>query len=646
MAEDNDGELLAQWHRLHAEQIELRNRIEETLDPDERAALVAQLDTNQEQSLEIERGLGGPGPSPAGPPRPAGSEQAGGWFAGDATTTGNVGVPPPAHREGSNVDELLSSLGVDTAGVEAKQAAAAQSDQSLKLAVSLPSVLAAGAAGMAMLIAIGALLWLLATNGDDETATDAGNQIAAQDVQQSSSQSDTAAPQATTPETTPSSAPGFQEAVPPSSDRDAALQSEVDRITASTPLIFPRGSSGLDELQLRILNNVASAVLAYPDLPVTVVGYTDADGDEETNRQLSLARAGAVQNYLVSQGVPDDRLTVDARGEESASGSDTLAGLERRVEFEIGKSANAPVAPNADPLRIAVVAPSGRDDLAFTQSMVDAVNVIAAERGNVEVEITDNTFVPDEAAAAIRGYAGQEYDLIIAHGVEFGGALLDIVREHPNVTFAWGTAIETFGLPNLYAYDAAAEEGGYVMGAMSTMLSSTKTVGVVGPIEVGDAARYVNGFAAGARDQEPQTNVLVEYTGSFADITLAAEFAQTHVSSGADVLTGSAEMVVGAVSVANENGVLWFGTQARQDSLAPEIVVASQVYHWEVVLRPIVTDIDAGTKNGRAHIAHLSNGGLVIEYNPEFDLPAAVRQRADQLTGEISSGALTVPVAG
>ncbi|MDH3681455.1 MAG: BMP family ABC transporter substrate-binding protein, partial [Acidimicrobiia bacterium] len=321
-----------------------------------------------------------------------------------------------------------------------------------------------------------------------------------------------------------------------------------------------------------------------------------------------------------------------------ASGSDDLAGLERRVEFEVDSAAGAPVPDSRETLRIALVAPSASNDLAFTQSMVDAINVIAAERGNVEVDITDNTFVPAEAADAIRSYAAADYDLIIAHGVEFGNELRAIVTDNPGVTFGWGTASDTFGLPNLYAYDAAAEEGGYVMGAMSAMLSTSDVIGVVGPIQVADAERYIDGFDAGVRAQAPSSKVLIEYTGSFADITLAAEVAERHVGAGADVMTGTAEMVVGAVSVASEHDVLWFGTQASQAPMAPNIVVASQVYHWEVALRPIVADIDAGTREGRSYLAQLSNGGLVIELNPDYQLPVDVRQRANDITADIISG--------
>ncbi|HDH02970.1 MAG TPA: BMP family ABC transporter substrate-binding protein, partial [Actinobacteria bacterium] len=284
---------------------------------------------------------------------------------------------------------------------------------------------------------------------------------------------------------------------------------------------------------------------------------------------------------------------------------------------------------SAESFRIAIVAPSASNDLAFTQSIVDGVEAIRGERGNVQVAITDGTFNVDDAAAALRGYAEDGFDLVIAHGSQYGGSLQEIAPDFPDIAFAWGTAADTFGLSNVFAYEAASDEGGYVMGVMAAALSETDVVGVVGPIEVGDAKLYVDGFAAGVVAEEPATTVNINYTGSFSDVALASEAAQAHASASADVLTGTAQMVVGAVGVADELGMLWFGTQANQTSLAPEIVVASQVYRWEVILREILTNIDAGTLGGEAFVIDFDNGGLVIEYNDGYDLPADVRQKAD-----------------
>ncbi len=306
-------------------------------------------------------------------------------------------------------------------------------------------------------------------------------------------------------------------------------------------------------------------------------------------------------------------------------------------------AADAPDTPEAmepmEPLRIAIVAPSASNDLAFTQSIVDAVNVIVAEHPGTEVAITDGTFIVDDAAAAIRGYAQDGYDLVIAHGSQYGGPLEEIAADFPDTAFAWGTSSDTFGLSNVSAYTAASDQGGYVMGVIAAGLSNSGVIGVVGPIEVGDAKLYVDGFHNGAVASGDVT-VNINYIGSFSDVALASEAAQAHVASGADVLTGSAQMVVGAVGVAQANGALWFGTQANQTDLAPSQVVASQVYKWEVVLRQILADHSAGTLGGKSYEIDLANGGLVIEYNDGFSLPADLRAAADNAAAGIISGAV------
>jgi len=73
-------------------------------------------------------------------------------------------------------------------------------------------------------------------------------------------------------------------------------------------------------------------------------------------------------------------------------------------------------------LRVAIVAPSASNDLAFTQSIVDGIKAIQKDR-KIELAITDGTFIVEDAASAIRDYAKQGYDLVLAHGSQYGGSL-------------------------------------------------------------------------------------------------------------------------------------------------------------------------------------------------------------------------------
>jgi basic membrane protein A len=289
--------------------------------------------------------------------------------------------------------------------------------------------------------------------------------------------------------------------------------------------------------------------------------------------------------------------------------------------------------------------PSAINDLAFSQSMYDALVAIQEEMGGpekMELVYSEGMFVVDDAAAAIRDYAAQGYDLVIAHGSQYGSSLQEIAPDFPETAFAWGTTVDTFDLPNVFAYEARSEQGGYVNGVLAASLSESGVLGVVGPIETGDAKLYIDGFKMGAEATKPDVTVNVNYIGSFSDVALAAEAANTHIAAGADVLTGTAQMVVGAIGVAEENGALWFGTQASQTSLAPSIVVANQVYHWDVILKEMVTMIADGTYGGQSFSLTLENGGLEIEYNEDFALPDDAKTLAEEAIQGIMDGSITI----
>ncbi|UCC88429.1 MAG: BMP family protein [Anaerolineales bacterium] len=305
-------------------------------------------------------------------------------------------------------------------------------------------------------------------------------------------------------------------------------------------------------------------------------------------------------------------------------------------------------AAEGEVFRVAVIMPSAINDLAFSQSMYDALVAIQEEMGGadkMELVYSESMFVVDDAAAAIRDYASQGYDLVIAHGSQYGSSLREIAPDFPQTSFAHGTTVDTFtedGISNVFAYEAASDQGGYVNGVMAGKLTKSNVVGVVGPIETGDAKLYVDGFVAGVKASNPDAEVNVNYIGSFSDVALAAEAANTHIAAGADVLAGTAQMVVGAIGVAEEKGALWFGTQASQTSLAPDIVVANQVYDWTVVLREMISLIAEGTYGGQAYAITLENGGLLMEYNPDFDLPADVRSLADETVQGIIDASISI----
>jgi basic membrane lipoprotein Med (substrate-binding protein (PBP1-ABC) superfamily) len=310
-------------------------------------------------------------------------------------------------------------------------------------------------------------------------------------------------------------------------------------------------------------------------------------------------------------------------------------------------SGSESAAPSAAKLfRVALLMPSSTTDLAFSQSMYQALVAMQSNAGgeaNFEIKFTENMFSVPDAQAAIRDYASQGFDLVVAHGSQYGAGVEEIAKDFPAVSFAWGTDVNTFGLPNVYAYTAAAEQGGFVNGVLAATLSKSRTIGVTGPVEVGDAKTYISGFSQGVAAIDPTITISKTWTGSFSDVAAMTEAAKAHITAGADVLTGSSQSVVGSIGAAKEAGnVLWFGTQADQASLATDLVVASQVYDWTVILDDMIPKIQSGTLGGETYTLELSNGGLKIAFNPGYTLAAEAKAAAEKAIADITSGAVIV----
>ncbi len=101
---------------------------------------------------------------------------------------------------------------------------------------------------------------------------------------------------------------------------------------------FLTNSAELTPASHAALDQVAAVLKRHPALRVEVAGYTDSTGSAERNRALSQARAEAVRDYLVRQGIDPARLTARGYGPASPIADNaTAAGRQRnrRVELHV-----------------------------------------------------------------------------------------------------------------------------------------------------------------------------------------------------------------------------------------------------------------------------------------------------------------------
>jgi outer membrane protein OmpA-like peptidoglycan-associated protein len=111
-------------------------------------------------------------------------------------------------------------------------------------------------------------------------------------------------------------------------------------VTLSSGVFFDTGKSALKKGAQATLKRIADQLKGDSGVKVTVEGHTDNTGSAEKNQALSEKRAEAVRDYLVSAGVPAERVTAVGKGEtQPIATNKTAAGRQqnRRVELVIAQ---------------------------------------------------------------------------------------------------------------------------------------------------------------------------------------------------------------------------------------------------------------------------------------------------------------------
>jgi outer membrane protein OmpA-like peptidoglycan-associated protein len=103
-------------------------------------------------------------------------------------------------------------------------------------------------------------------------------------------------------------------------------------------ILFDTGKSTFKKETDPVLKAMTAIFKEYPKASFTIEGHTDSVGSEKSNQLLSERRANAVKDYLVANGISDDRLSAVGYGEaQPIDDNKTRAGRanNRRVEVKL-----------------------------------------------------------------------------------------------------------------------------------------------------------------------------------------------------------------------------------------------------------------------------------------------------------------------
>jgi basic membrane protein A len=267
-----------------------------------------------------------------------------------------------------------------------------------------------------------------------------------------------------------------------------------------------------------------------------------------------------------------------------------------------------------------------------------------------KVDLKENVPIP-KIEETLREHAKDGYDLIIAHGFEWGKPAVKVGKEYPETKFAIFTGlVNSSNVASIYPMQ---QEATYVLGALAAAMSKTGTIGFVGGERYPNLINIYEGYRQGAHDINPTVKVLVTYLDDWDNPTKGKRAAISQIDRGADLLLHVADTSGhGVIEAAKERGIYAFGAISDQNKLAPETILTSFVLDAEKAFDQVVRLVQTGNFIGQIFKPGLelekgSPGDGIVYIAPYHSLgytvPENVKLRLEQLKGDIVNGKIKVP---
>ena len=210
--------------------------------------------------------------------------------------------------------------------------------------------------------------------------------------------------------------------------------------------------------------------------------------------------------------------------------------------------------------------------------------------------------------------------------------------------------------PNVASIVYKQNEGSYLAGVLAglvttnkdkfPMATGSKTVGLVGGMDIPVINDFVVGFKKGVEVVDPSVQVKVSYVGNFTDSNKGYDQAKLMYDQGADVVFqvagGAGIGVLKAAAAAKRYAI---GVDSNQNAIQPGYVLASMLKNIGESLVLAVNDSAAGKlKYGETTQYGIANKGVGLDFGNNKDIvPADIRKKVEDFSGQVAQGKIEVP---
>ena len=306
-------------------------------------------------------------------------------------------------------------------------------------------------------------------------------------------------------------------------------------------------------------------------------------------------------------------------------------------------------ADSAKELTIALLTDALFSDAGWGAFGYNAVQALNSKYGH-EVDFKDDVPIPD-IETTLRDYAAGGYDMIIAQGFEWGDPAIKVGKDYPNTKFVVFTGLANS--TNVASIFPRQQEGAYLLGALTAMMSKTGVIGFIGGERYPSLINVYEGYKQGAKAIDNNIEVLDTYLNDWDSPEKGNEAAMSQINKGADLLLHVADTSGhGVIQAAKEKGVYAFGAVSDQNILAPNTVLSSFVLDVVKAFDQADRMVQVGNFTGQIFTLGLEAGknasGEGIVYIAPFHslenkVPDDIKAKFEQLEQDVLKGKIVVP---
>jgi basic membrane protein A len=320
-----------------------------------------------------------------------------------------------------------------------------------------------------------------------------------------------------------------------------------------------------------------------------------------------------------------------------------------------------------EPLKIVHFVNGVLGDKSFFDSAQRGVDRAVAELGveakTIEAGLDETTW----EAALIDTIENEDADIYILGTFQLNSYLTNLADNYPDKHFIIYDApvdYEACECSNVYSILYKQNEGSYLAGvyaaAMTTQaiegMNAEAIIGSVGGQEIPVILDFMVGYEQGARDTNPDIQVIRQFAGGWNDPAKGKELAKAQYSQGADIVfqiaggTGQ-----GVFEAAVEDGKFAIGVDSDQaliiqdaDPAQAERILTSMLKNVDNSLfRAIQLHLDGSLPYGQIEALGIAEGGVGLARNEiyESSTPDEVKALVDEAEQKVLNGEITVETA-